>query len=116
MIWPLRKKFRFGVWLSTMALFPLAALIIAAPVLIAYTAGYTKGTTHSYAQGKIDGYAAACENVQTQTQWAMNVENDLLASRKDTAATGVKVKAVIGATRHFVCTRTVKSLTNIYEP
>lgn len=117
MIWIMRKKLRGGATLiAAMVTGSALAIIVGGVVLLAYSAGYTKGTATSYAQGKLDGYAAACMNVQDQARWAFNVENGYVNSKQDTPATGAKVVAVSRGVVHYVCTRTVAKTPNVYEP
>lgn len=117
MIWIMRKKIRqWPMVIAFLVLVATSGVGILGVVLLAYTAGYTKGNLSSYSQGKLDGYAAACENVQTQARWAINLENDLAKSKQDSAATAAKVTAVANANVHYTCTRTVAKVPSIYEP
>lgn len=96
----------------------LAALfvIVGGCVFLAYGAGYTKGALSNRDASMLDGATSTCARLKIQAQWATNVENDLVKSKQDSAASAAKVKAAEAAARHYACDWTSKASPNPLEP
>lgn len=113
--WP-----KVGRVLSNTTFFTLAVLILGGVIVldvgISVITSRTNGETRGYNAGLVAGRADACRALAVQVRWTFNVEDQLIASGKDSPVVGEKAKAVAGGAYEYTCVASGARTANLYFP